>query len=283
MRLFTGLLVLGLTSTVATAADPTYPVHLSRPAHPGDTCRVAFKVTRTFSQTWTDPGTTRKPVRESFAGALDGDETVDAVGSNGRPTKLTYKVARCTRDGNQLLPAGSAVVAETVDGRTTVKVNGADPPADAGKVLKELLYTARPDEPTADNEFGTDQPHKVGDVWPADRDQMAKATHLPYRVTGDDFTGQAKLVDVSVVDGRSTETVLLTQRCEFDARPGSDGRTYKKLKMARDITLTLPLAGPPIGHATSTFKVAYTTVGPEGTADVAAGDVLDRTYSAIAP
>ena len=276
----TAVLVAGW-ATVAWAAD-TYPVRLSVPSRVGDTGAVSFKATRSYSQTWTAGGNGRPPVAYTIDATLDGTETVDAISSEARPVKVTIAVASCTKGKVQLLPAGATVTAETVGGRTTFKVNGRVPIANVALVLDQMIYTARPDEPTADEEFGTDRPRKVGETWPANVDLLAKATKLPYPVTGQDFTGDATLTGVSTNAGQLTGTVRLTEHCAFDSRPEANGTIVKDLRMDRQFTMSIPMGTDAhVGGSKQMFKVAFTVTGPAGTQAVRAEDRVERTYGDV--
>ena len=274
MRVWFAIAVLiGSSAARASGADAV-PVVLSTPAHVGDADHVSVKVKRTWSQKWT--GAVRPPTDGGFEATLDGTETVGAVSPNGRVTRLTVKVTTCTKDGAALLPPGATVVAQTVDGTTAFKVNGAAPASDVGQVLGHLIYTSHPDEPTTDQEFGTDQPRRAGESWPANADQMAKATRLPFPVVAADFQGKGKLVAVAVERGQPVQTVALTQRCAFDRRRGEDGQIYTDLAMTRDLTLTRRPA-PHVGDGKSTFAITFTATGPAGARQVRAEESVDVT------
>ena len=277
MRTAIGMaLWIGLTATFALAGE-AYPIRLSSPAHVGDTRTVSVKTKRTSSVTWTDAA--QPPTSEALEATLDGIETVDAVSDAGRGTRVTTKVTRCMKNGVQLLPAGATVVSENTDGHTRYTVDGSAPTEDVRQALATLIYTARPDEPTGDAIYGTALPRHVGDSWPANLDQLAKATRLPFPITTADLTGDAKLTNVATVSGVQVQTVVLTERCTFDSRPGRDGLTYRDLRMARDIAETVP-SGPGIGtrHDETKFTIAFTATGPAGTKRVTAEDVRQRTY-----
>ena len=102
-------------------------------------------------------------IKNNFTAILEGTRTVNAVTEKGGDAKLTIKVTKCTKDGADLVSAGSTIVAENVDGKTEFKIDGTDATDEMKPVLAELVDTAKPDEPTADEEMGTDKPQKVGD------------------------------------------------------------------------------------------------------------------------
>ncbi len=284
MRRLVGMVTISLAAVAVARAADTYPVRPNRPARPGDVCHVSFRVARTFAQVWTDPGTSRKPVHDAFTVTFDADETVDAVSRGDQAVKLTYKVARCERDGAPLLslPAGAVVVADIADRKMTFTVNGTAATDDTAKALRDLIPSVRPDEWLAQRCFRADQSHKVGDIWPADREALARNTDLAFRVTPDDFTGQGKLLDVSVVDGRPTETVLLTYGCQADTRPGRSGQTFTNVKMSRDFTLSFPTDKPDRTlTAKSTFQVTYTVIDGSGTQAFSAEQRNDFKYAQV--
>jgi hypothetical protein len=237
------------------------------------------KVKYKTSEQWSDGRNDNKPIETEFQAVLDATETVEAVSDNGRPTKLTVKVLRCTKDGNPLLPAGTTITAETVNGHTQINVNGSAATDDQQHVLADLIYTARPDEPTGDEEMGTDKPQKVGDTWPVNGEALARATHLPFRLTAEDFKGQGKLAAVDNIDGRLIETIYLTNSCEFDSREGTNGRTYKNLKMNFEWTANLP-ADPAIrrGNYTQNRTVAENITDAKGSRDVHTEWVQEVNY-----
>ncbi len=249
-------------ATAAAGPVDTYPIHLSSPSHVGDVVALSTTVTRKFAEIWTDPGDAYQPTREAFTATLEGTRTVDAVSPNGRVTGLTAKVGRCTKDGAQLLPAGTTITAQNVQVKTQFKVDGADPGVDLNKVLEVLLYAARPDEPNADDEFGTAKPRKVGDTWPVNTDAIAKSAHLPYPVTGADFQGQATLAEATTSGSETTETVSVTERCQFARRLDRSGASVRDMDMRRTFTFVCPTATAGVDRTSSTFKVHYTVTGP---------------------
>jgi hypothetical protein len=183
-------ILFGLLVHSAHAAD-AYPIRLSWPSHVGDVVRVSVRASCKHSVKWTDA--VNQPVDIQFSAALEGTETIDAVSNNGRATKVTVKVDRCTKDGNNLLPAGTTISADHSNSSIQYKINGADPTKEQKQVLENLLSPAAADESTEDQKVGTDKPQRVGDSWPVNRAALAKAAErLPFHVSGNDFQGEAK-------------------------------------------------------------------------------------------
>jgi hypothetical protein len=269
-----------LWATAVYAAD-SYPVKLSVPHKVGDKASITTKVTSKLSVKWTDPGNARPATDKSFSAELEGTETVTAVSKNGRVTGLTFEVKQCTSDGAELMPAGLVVAAENKDGVTVFTINGNKPAPELVEYLNVLIYTARPDEPTTDDEFGTDRPQKVGDTWKANTDQLAKATHLPFVVTGEDFRGEATLVDVSTVDGKQMQKVKLTDSCAFDKREGKT-ETVKNLKVDREFTMTFSAGeGRRDGTTKASLNYRSENTGKNGTREVHREVTWESGYAEI--
>ena len=261
-------------------AEETFPIKLTSPAKIGERTHVSVSIARKFSQTWTNAKIARVPVSENFEALLDGVETVNAVNANGRITAETIDVITCHKDGAQLLPPGTKVSAQTVDGMTKFTIDGQPPSDDLKHALRELIYTARSDEPTADDEFGTAQPKKVGESWPLHADQVVKGTHLSFRITPEDFKGCVRLDEVSVKDGLQSETVSADESCEFDGRPG-EGGVIKNMKMDRKFTFVVPLATASHSQSLQTFSSIYIVSTTDGDRHVHGESKIDRKYSDV--
>jgi hypothetical protein len=260
--------VVGLAVTVATGAD-SYPIRLSVPSHPGDLSTVLVKVIDKRSEKWSDGRNDNKPIETGFEAELAGTETIGAVTNDGRAIKLTVKVTKCTKDGQELLPKGTTILAENVNAITQFQIDGAAPTVEQRSALNYLITTIRPDEPTTDEKIGTDKPQKVGDTWPVNGEALAKATHLPFHITGEDFKGQAKLLDVNMVTGKQTETIQENHTCEFDRREGANGEIYLNLKRKFEFSMTVPIRRTTLQSSdVSRVDFTVTFTDSKGTRDI---------------
>jgi hypothetical protein len=232
--------MVALAVTAVRGAD-SYSIRLSVPYHPGDVSAVLVKVKRTHSEKWSDGRNDNKPIETSLEAELEGTETIEAVTTHGRAMKLTFKVTKCTKDGQELLPKGTTILAENVNFLTQFQLEGAALTDDQRSVLKILIFAGRPDEPSTDEELGTAKPQRMGDTWPVNGDALAKATHLSFHVVGTDFKGHAKLLAVNTLDGKLTETIQETHVLEFDRREGLHGSIYQNFRRKQDFTSTVPI------------------------------------------
>lgn len=235
------LAISALTAVSTALGADEYKIKFDRPFHAGDTVMVSTSVTMKQSQK-AEIGGQVSEQKNDFKATIEGTETIDAVTEKaGDPMKLTIKVTKCTKDGVELIPAGSTLTAENVDGKTQFKVDGAEPAEDVKPVLSELVDTSKPDSPSGDEVMGTDKPQKVGDTWPVKTDMIAKEiSDGPIQLTGDQLKGESKLTAVSVVDGKPTQTIKTTITADVPEKDPNNGANVHDLKIKLEATQTMP-------------------------------------------
>jgi hypothetical protein len=245
MRLIlsTAALVIFSSARFAGAADEV-AIKLNRPFKPGDIVVVSTRLE--FHQVQSGMVNGRPSERNTdFKAVLEGTETVEAVNAKGGITKRSIKVTKCTRDDQVLVPPGSTLTAENVDGSTEITIDGNDPTPEALEALAELADTARPDDASDDELLGTDKPQKVGNSWPIHPDAVAKVfSSGPLRLNGGQVTGDTRLTDVSGIDGKpsfAVDTTVAVDAPKPDLAEGASFEDVRDLKIAIHATVTLPV------------------------------------------
>jgi hypothetical protein len=235
------LAIVALSSVAAFAADE-FKIKMDRPFKVGDSVRIATNTSVRQSQK-AEIGGQASVQTDEFKATIEGTETIDAVTEKGgEAVKLTIKITKCIKDGADLIPAGSTLTAENVDGKTQFKVDGTEPADDVKQVLGELVDTTKPDGSSTDEVFGTDKPKKVGDTWPGKTDLVAKDINDgPIQLTGDQIKAESKLEDVSVVDGKPIEIIKTTITADVPAKDPNNGANVHDLKIDLKIDATMPV------------------------------------------
>ncbi len=207
------LLLLFLTGNTH-GAEESFTVKIDRPPHKGDR--------RNFELVFAEVTTIRTQLQgsepksdEIASGArLAGSYEAVNVDSDGYSLENRITVAKFTRtatDGteNDVLPAGTTIVARVGAGKkpvTEFKVDGVKPQGEVLKILGDLLTISPPQDSKqfAQMLTGT-QPEKlrhVGDSWPIDALAAAKLFKRAYAGSGNprDITGEVKLVGVETTN-----------------------------------------------------------------------------------
>jgi hypothetical protein len=268
-----GLIGLGLAGSAR--ADDTYKLKLDHPFKPGDTIVVSEKMKIKVSQKVTQNGNTTEQGQD-YTCLLDATKTINEVTDGSKQaTKATWKITKCTKDGEVLIPEGSTVTATNVDGSSEVLVDGKAPTDEAKPILSDLFETEDPKDPTTDEVLGTDQPLKVGGTWKVDTDKLSKeliSKKLPFNP--EELKGGGTLQSVSKIDGDEAEKFDLSVTGAFDKKDMPDGTTYTNGKLK--VNLSGNVTVDPANHAmngTTEVVMSFTVNGPNGTADV----TIERT------
>jgi len=191
---------------LAVAADgEEYNIRLSHPEKVGDayirSVHAQFKMDNTSRVRGYPP----QRRQEAFTVEMEGTVQVLAVDEkSGQATRLSCTVSKLARDGRPLFPEGTVVVAENKEGTTQYTVDGQQVAPPAAQALGEVLSAHTPGAPDNDDTlFGTNEPKKVGDTWPADRQAAARAfSHEGVEVSKDHVTGTVRLAAVKEVEGK---------------------------------------------------------------------------------
>jgi hypothetical protein len=265
----------GLILAGSARGDDTYKLKLDHPYKVGDTVVVSEKVKMKVSQKVTQNGNTNE-TGQDYTCVLEATETVDAVTDGSKqPTKATYKITKCTKDGEVLIPEGSTVTAANVDGQSEVLVDGKAPTDEAKPVLVDLFETEDPNDSPNDEVFGTGQPLKVGGTWKVNSEKLSKelvAKKLPFDAGG--LKGSGTLESISKLDGKDYEKFALQVTGTFDKKDMPDGITYTNGKLKFDLSGDVP-ADPAAHSMNGTIKMvmSFTQTGPNATADIS----IERT------
>ena len=282
--------VVSVAASTASAAD-TYAVKLHRAVKVGQEFTVTCKADVSQGAKVTVNGKAAPDRDMKFTAELAGTTKVEAVNDQGEPTKLTLTIDKLTKDGADVLPAGTVVVAEHAGEKPTFTVNGSDVEADQAAVLEAVVDVDRPKPgPTDDQTLGTDKPQSVGATWDGDAAQVAKAmkdqAHLP--IAADHLTVSSKLVEVKAVGGTPSEVVESTISSTGDVfEPGSvsQGLTVTDGSFGGTVTQTTPVdPSLPTESSDQKMKLVITgTATPNGMnvkADITVERHVHRTMAA---
>ncbi|HXE55503.1 MAG TPA: hypothetical protein VN541_20940 [Tepidisphaeraceae bacterium] len=216
--------VLALLLLCGAGDSREYHVQLSRPQHRGDTYPIS--VTGQFKQALTVnfPGKPEQKQENAFTVQLEGTIKIAVVDEKGEASRLDCVVSKCLKDGQPLLEPGTVITAENKSGHTEFLANGAPVAVPTAQALQMVLSAHGPGEPNDQMVFGTDQPRKVGDQWPINREQAARgfaSGGLP--INKDDVTGQTKLVAITKTDQGPAMKIESTVRVDRLAAVLPDG------------------------------------------------------------
>jgi hypothetical protein len=275
----TAALAIAVSASLASAADE-YKIKFSRPSKAGDTEMVSTTLEFKGVQK-VDVGGQTKEDKTEFKADLEGTETIDAVNDKGSATKVSIKITKCTRDGSELIPAGSTLTAENVGGKTEFKVDGNDPSKEAVEALTEMVDTAKPDAPSDDELLGTDKPQKVGDSWPVHTDVMAKEfSDGPIQLTGDQLKGETKLTDVSTIDGKPCETMTTTLTADVPAKDPKNQANVHDLKLKADAVEVMPVdESLHTGTMKMTRAISFMMDAPGATVTISVDSTREDKYT----
>ncbi len=265
-------------SAAARAAD-TYPIKMHRPVTVGQLMSVSCKAEVKQSAKVTAGGQAQPDRTDKFTAELTGTAKVEAVNKVGSPTKVTVTIDKLTKDGVDVLPAGTVVTADHSGDHEAFTVAGdAVEPAQAA-VLSTVIDTDKPDQTVTDDQMlGTPTAQPAGGTWAGDPAKLAATLnedHVP--VTADHFKVNATLVEVKPVDGVPSEVIRVT----LDGDPLEKGKDVDGLTLTGGTfkgTMTQTLPADPAGLAeTSDEHITYAFQGTANGGAVTADVTIERT------
>ena len=213
--------VLGVAFNLALAAPAEsttkpageYQIKLHRPETVGS--RYQYSVTGSAKKdtTMSVAGQAVPTPSEVMAFEVSGIKEVTKVDKQGRPTGITFTIAKCVQvEGDkktEVAPKGTVVLAtyENDHKNITAKDASVTLSDEALQILHLVIdvSTAKEGEGDDDDSFGTKDKKKVGDTWPVHADavvkQMGSQIGQGATLHKDDVTGQTKLAAVKTVQG----------------------------------------------------------------------------------
>jgi hypothetical protein len=272
-------------SAAARAAD-RYPIRLDRPLKVDQQFSLVAKGETNQTVDVTANGQAQPQQAQKFTAELTGTVKVLAVNEKtGGPTKEQVTVDKLTKDGTELFPAGTVIVADHTGARTTYTANGTDVDPEKAGVLELVISLDRADKQLGEDAMlGTPTPQPVGGQWDGDTAKVAadmQADQVP--VSAEHLKASAKLVKVDQVDGKPVETVEAT----FSADPLDVGKQMNELTvtggtLSATITLALPVDPALLATAVDihlTLKMKGTAGGGAATAEIAMDRTLHQTMT----
>jgi hypothetical protein len=266
------ILALLLTASAVRAED--YKVKLSRPDKVGDeyTNTVTAKVSQ--SMTLTVNGNEAPAKTDKFKAECKGTVKVLAINEKtGSATKIRYQVDKLTKNGDELYPQGTVIIAEKIGHQTTYDIDGDRPDAEHAAVLDVVLdVNSTTDEYSDDQTMGTDKAQKVGDTWPIDADKSAKMlSDDELTIDAAHLKGESKLDEVKPVDGTDAMVVTTTMTADNLKNDLPNGATMTDGKMSIELTETMPVDAslqPLIMTAKTSFEMTVQLPQGAGTSVV---------------
>ncbi|HEX8911770.1 MAG TPA: hypothetical protein VF796_05380, partial [Humisphaera sp.] len=155
------------------AAEPTFPIQLSRPSKVGDRLTYeaigAQRTKLTIRQAEGPP----QERETAFGIRLSGTLRILETTGNGRETKVELAVRECVvsvdKESRPLLPRGAVLVATRGKDGTDFEVRGGPAvPPEMAEALSVVLEVPDPAGTDDDVIFGSKDRHRIGDVWPLD-------------------------------------------------------------------------------------------------------------------
>ena len=243
-------LAFGLAATSSGQTEKTYRIDLDRTANVGQRFAIAVKAEVLHRVRLMDQPHIRQPPDEKYTAELTGTEVIECLNNtNDGPTRLRVTVGKLTKDGAELLPPGTVILADHAGRVAAFTVNGVVANRQMSDVLAAVIHTTANGRKFSTNaQWGTTVPQPVGGTWTGDRAKMS-ATMTDYApVTADHITATAKLESVKVVGGRLAQEILLA----VEADPLEAGKVIGGLTVADGaytgafkVTLTADGTGPP--------------------------------------
>ena len=268
------LVVLSLARSVR--ADD-YKIVLSRPFKAGDqyVTNINVKVDESGPQG-----------KNKFAAELKGTVKVLAVNqTTGSATKLSLKVDKSTKDGQDFLPAGTVITAEKVNHQSVYSIDGkaldkAMDKDDRAEVIDAMLDVTDPDSKESDDDIsGTDKPKKVGDSWPINKEALVKASvDLPFPLTTDEVKGETTLAEVKKVNGTEVMVLKTTTTGTVAKAAMNNGLSIQDAKFDVTATGTMPTdKSMPILSTQETMSLSMTMIAPNNAGQFKLDLKRDRT------
>jgi len=227
----------------AGAGAQEFKIKLVRPARAGDQYHVVTTAKISSSADITVGGQPQPKDVSSMTLELKGVVTVAAINpKTGTATKISCKVEKLTKDGVELYPAGTVIVAEK-DHKFTLQVDGKPADEKTSELLQNVLDVSDPNSSTNDDELtGTDKPQKVGGTWPINSEKVAAqiaAGGLP--VTAEQTRGQGTLVKITRQNNADVMEIHAVATAEGFKKDMGDGSSISDGKLKIETTNILPV------------------------------------------
>ena len=235
-----GLIALALAAAVSTlSADEDYAIRLSRAQSVGDRYRLDAKGKTRERQRVTVGGQKTENNETEVSVHLVAAATVLAVDTKLQATRTEYRIESCRKSSSgkteEVLPAGSKVIAESKAGETVFTIDGQPAAKETAEALKAVISGHDPDSPTDDEIFGTTDRKRIGDTWSIDSATAARAlSKREVSVSPKDLQGTVRLEGVRTINGDNALEVsshIRADRIEV-ARP--EGLRLEKSTMEGD-------------------------------------------------
>jgi hypothetical protein len=251
-----------LTSSVR--ADD-YKIKLIRPDKVGDqyTSAVTSRVTETVVSLQNGEETDRKT--EKFNAECQGTVKVLAVDEKtGFATKIRYQIDKLARDGKDLYPAGTVIIAKRDGDETSYEIDGEHPDETSLPIIASLLDLPGSRGMTTEAESNAiDKPQAVGATWPINTSKVAKdISNDQLAITADELKGESKLVSVKKVDGQDVMVVKATISADGFKKDLPNGGSVSDGKMSAEITNVLPVDDTQPAISSSSKITVTVTVNP---------------------
>jgi hypothetical protein len=154
-----------------------YEIRLHRPQVAGQKYHLSASARSARTQVVRSDDKILKNDEEKFSVECECVVTVLAVDGKGKPSKLSLQIEKLTRTDDsgvkELVSQGGTVTVSMQDDNEVSEMAGHRLSVPAQEAITVILPLS-PNTPTDDELYGTDQPKKPGDRWPANTDLMAK-------------------------------------------------------------------------------------------------------------
>jgi hypothetical protein len=170
-----GLMLAVLAGAAAGDAEDRYPIKLHRAEKLGNVYEIHFTydmmATYTAASPTQDAVTKNVPKRVDLTGKLE----MQGVDGKGNPAVLKLTVKRMTRgDGRDMIRPGSVIKLARGVKLEVISCNTGPVPDAAMEMIGRFIPAYGTSGKTADDEFGSETPRKVGESWEMNRDATAQ-------------------------------------------------------------------------------------------------------------
>jgi len=207
------------------AGAQTYPIHLSRKTHPGQT--YTFSASGSQRRQMSNGGVTVQA--DEFEVNFQGTATVLETDTSGEAYKVSFTVKKFTRiNGDSsvdLVPAGQTI---TVDGsqKQSYRVAGHSLNKAAHDAFNVVYSAHKPNSVSDDQVFGTNEQRSVGDKWPLNKSLAAQsaAADAGISLSPEQLSGSVQFLAVDQIAGSDCAKVQGEMSAEgFSAKDADSG------------------------------------------------------------
>jgi hypothetical protein len=278
-----------LTSMLFTsiAIAQSYPIKLTRDEKIGDqyTTRISGSVKHTVQLTVS--GQVRPKSSDHLVFDLRGLVKILAVNPRtATATRITCRITRFTRNGDEVCPAGAVVAAGLKDGKTTYTIDGKAADEKDMDLLNMVLELEDPETTgNSDDIAGTDKPRATGDAWPINTDNFSKAMNAGGLPIGTGAVkGESKLLSVKKENGQAVMEVETVATAEGFKKELKKGSTLSDGSMKVQVNVVVPV-DPKLPMISSTTRSHLSTTITEGTLKrvVVEDRELEELHEAVKP